>query len=631
MVKKNDSLDISEVFAKLKETIAIQTNTNVEPYVPDILDFCYNKRYLNLKGQGITLFPMQEAVLKVFYRGQRGNEHLKLTSNQINMLRNEKQNDALDKYNTDKLFRELVLVFGRRAGKDFMVSLIALYESMKLLEIPGGCPYRYYELAPGNPIYILTVATSADQAKILFTEIKTKMQRSRYFSDKIGHIEAERIWLLTPEDKKQNRKLVDSGSMGALTKGSVCIMSGHSNSDSLLGKGYYCLLFDEVASFKTTGSATSGDRLYEALGPGTVGFKKPLLDKHGNPMFDDEGHPKMRLESKIISISSPRGEEGIFFKMYNDSVNVPSRVTFRLPTWKVNLSITKDLLRNENKYMSQNAFDMEFGAEFSGSGGEKFIADRYVDEAMEMGRELGLGQKIQGQPGVVYYAHLDPAATSHNYALVVLHVEERIREREKENGSRSKERVKFFVVDHLKLWEPTPGAAINVHAVDEYVIDLATRFRFAMVTYDTWNSLASVQKLRSKGVPTKVTPFQKKYKMNIYNHLEHLLVNNQLVLPYKGQYCHHLEKELKCLKRIYSNIGFKIQPDPEGIITTDDGCDALAGACGSAMENVFSGYPRSGIVSMPQGGSSPNDRDWHIGSGTYGAQQWRFLNQKTNR
>ncbi len=574
-----------------------------------------------------------------FYRGQIGNEHVRLTDDELKLIKKNKMNQVIDKYQSNSLFRDLVLVLGRRSGKDFLTSLIALYEAMKLLEIPGGCPYKYYNIAPGNPIYILTVATSSDQAKVLFREITAKLALSDYFRNKIGHSDADRIWLLTPEDRKRNKELEDKGLEKSITKGSIVIMSGHSNSDSLLGKGYFCLLFDEVASFKTTGSSSSGERLYSALGPGQAAFNKPVfINPDGThtispvnrntakKLLDVNGDQVRQLDAKIISISSPRGEEGQFFKLYTAAAETDYRLAFRLPTWKVNLSITEASCRNDNKYMSINEFQMEFGAEFSGTAGEKFIANQYVDAAIHLGTQLGVDQKIAGIPGMIYYAHLDPAATSHNYALTVMHMEVRVQVRETETGKRIKEQVRIFVIDHLKVWHPTPGRAINVYEVDEYVIDLAKRFRFAMVSYDSFSSLASIQKLRRVGIPTKMTPFRKQYKMQIFNQLEHLLVNNQLALPYKGPHYEQLERELKCLKRIYSYTGFKIEADPEGAITTDDMADSIAGAIGVAMESTYTGYAKGTTVAMPQ--FRDQTPTWNIGSGSYTSGQWGVYDKR---
>lgn len=613
---ENNKIDFANIVTKIREKIALDSNENSAPYIPDIIEFCNSKKYLDLPGKKILLYPMQTIILKCFYRGQPGNENVALTPEELQLMHDNKMQSVIDKYNSGHLFNELVLVLGRRGGKDFLVSMIALYEAMKLLEIPGGCPFKYYGIDSSNPIFILTIATAADQAFLLFSEIQKKMQTSDYFRTKIGHMGSDRIWLLTPEDRKNNKELIDAGLANAVTKGSVVIMSGHSNSDSLLGKGYAALLFDEVASFKTTG-AYSGARMYEALGPGTLAFNK--LIGH-----DENGNEIRRSDAKIVSISSPRSEEGILYSLYNEAKEVDERLAFKLPTWKVNLRITEELCRKTNKFMSPEAFQMEFGAEFSGTAGEKFIPNHYIDAAIDLGRELGLEQKITGMPGMAYFAHLDPSSTSHNYALVLLHTEERILIREKE-GVRTKEKIKLFIVDHIKMWTPHSGSAINVNEVDQYIIDLARRFRFAMVSYDSWNSIASVQKLRAKGIPTKITPFRKQYKMAIYDHLEHLLVNRTLALPYKGSQAQTLEMELKCLKRIYSPAGFKIKPDPDAAVNTDDFCDALSGACAVAMENIYGGYAKSASVYMPQ---VRDEKRWNIGRASWENQQWGFLNKK---
>lgn len=790
-------LDINSIFNKLKDQILLDTEIDSETYLPNIIEFCESKKYLNLGEEGIKLFPVQKIILKVFYRGQMGNEKLALTDKEIAILHELKLENVIEKYYSKNIFRELVLVLGRRcisenslvlladgtrrevgqlwdenvrkidvislderdfqfykspnaeiidngiqdiyevilkdgrrievtdnhpfltiegwkecsdlqtddriavpskieistttsldkakarlsgymtgdgccsqsslfftcandnfdlswiaiksinyagrkrtfdvsvahenrhnfiandiilhnSGKDMMTSLIALYEAMKLLECPGGSPFKYYGLAAGNPIYILTIATSSDQAKVLFFEIKERMQRSSYFREKIGKIESDKIWLKTPEDKKHNKELIEQGLPSAQTPGSIVVMSGHSNSEGLLGKRTFALLLDEVASFKTTGSSLSGDRIYSALTPSTADFVSQNKKKSdGSPMYD----------SKIISISSPRSEEGILYKLYKEAPEANVRLAIRLPTWKVNLKFSEDSLRNEFKFMSQLEFQMEFGAEFSGAGGEKFIADHYVDEACEMGAELGISQQLAGKPGRVYYAHLDPAATSHNYALVVLHIEDRVRVEEKENGVKVKEKIKMFVVDHIMAWQPVGSTSIQVEKVDQYIIDLAKRFRFAMVSYDSWNSLHSIQKLRMKGIPSKMTQFRKAYKMKIYNQLEDLLVGHKLALPKRGPWAKYLEMELKCLKRIYNPTGFKIKPDPDAQVNTDDLCDGLAGAIGVAMEVTYSGYAKSGVAYLPL--SREVGREvWKIGSGTYGTQQWKNIYRK---
>jgi len=626
MARRKPPNEITTIFGKLKEKILLES-VGQEAYIPNIIEFCEHKKYLNLGADNISLFPLQRIILKTFYRGQIGNEHIGLTEDEIEYLHDNKMENIVEKYRSGDLFRELVLVLGRRSGKDFMTALMALYETLWLLEIPGGSPFKYYEMAAGNPIYILTIATSSDQAKILFNEMKTRIQLSDYFKNKIGKVESDRIWLLTPEDKANNKKLIENGLETATTPGSVVVLSGHSNSEGLRGKRIFALLLDEVASFKTTGAVQSGDLIYQALIPATADFKVPSGKIKPNSITDDCPKGLPILDSKIISISSPRAEEGILHKMYKESQEVPERLAFRAPTWKVNLKFTEAMLRHEFKLMSPVMFAMEFGAEFSGTAGELFIPAKYIDEAREMGTKMGIQQRLAGKPGLIYYAHLDPAATSHNYALIVLHVEDHIRVKDNNHGIRVQEKVKVFVVDHIMAWQPTLNESIIVSKVDDYIIQLAKRFRFAMVSYDSWNSLSSIQKLRAKGIPSKMTQFRKQYKMHIYDHLEHLLVNHQLALPTIGPWATMLEQELKHLQRVYGPQGFKIKPDAEAAVNTDDLCDGLAGACGVALETTFTGYPKGGTVYVPQSRTIDNQQ-WKVGSGVYTGDQWKFMHRK---
>lgn len=566
-IKKQDRkmFDFDSMIEGIKTTTIGESTESQDTYIPDILEFCYSPRYLNLSGKGIKLYPLQEVILKCFYRGQPGNTNIKLTDEEIELLREENHENVIEKYYSPETFRELILALGRRSGKDFIISLVALYETMRLMEIPGGDPLAFYNIADGQPIYILTIATAAEQAEILFREIKSKMHTSPYFRNKVGHLESREIWFMTHADKKKKQELMDAGIKAAADdiKGSIVVMAGHSNSDSLLGKRYFTLLFDEVASYKSSSSAQSGERLYAALAPGQSDFNQLV----GN---DADGKEIRRMDSKMISISSPRGEEGIFYKMYKESPFADNRLSFRFPTWKVNLRITEEMLRKEYKFMTEADFRMEFGAEFSGTSGERFISDYYVDKAFETGEKLG--DAVAGFRGMGYYCHLDPATRSHNYALAVIHVEERLIVTENDRGVRKMDKKKYFIVDHIKVWTPTIKKEVDINEVDNYIIDLAKRFKFIMVTYDSWNSASSRQKLRKQGIPCKETPYRAKYKMAIYERLHNLLITETLVLPKKSAYALLTELELKNLKKIYNPKGFKIQPNKEGDVTTDDVC-----------------------------------------------------------
>ena len=338
MAKQTNTID--KLFSNVIDDINATSSSGPKDQIPDIITFCEHKDWLALSDSNtnpIFLYPMQKIILKVFYRGSIGNENVVLTPAELKMcdalgLTSSDKGNIIEKYNSGDLFKELILVWGRRSSKDFLASIIAAYEAMKLLECEGGDPYALYEISAANPLNILIVANSGKQSHVAFNEIREKIIKSPYFINKIGPdgITAQAIYLLTPKDKEDN---VDRKKRGLpLSKGSVCVIVGHSNSDTLLGWGCIVLILDEVASYKSTGSSSSGDRIYAALTPTirTYVRKEYQKDEDGNFVFDENGQRivlSREYDGKTISISSPRAKEGKFYDLYAQTDQVSQRFT----------------------------------------------------------------------------------------------------------------------------------------------------------------------------------------------------------------------------------------------------------------------------------------------------------------
>jgi hypothetical protein len=613
MTKRKRTL--SEVLSEIKDDV----QTHYTGYnIPDIITFCEGEEWLGLPHSDtnpINLYPMQKVMLKVFYRGTPGNENLILTKEEIALIKNlglvdDDKGDVIGKYESGVLFTELVLVWGRRAGKDFIVSIIALYESMKLLEIPGGDPYAYYEIASDNTINILTIANSKTQAAIAFDAIKSKLFASPYFKDKFipDGMTKDSIFLLTPQDKKNNKDKKEKKL--SLDTGSVGILVGHSNSDTLLGKGCMVLLLDEVASYKATGGSSSGDRIYTALTPTVRTYFRRVYQKddEGNFVLNEKQEKVITnriYDGKVISISSPRAQEGKFYELFKTTKDFPSRLTCRLPTWEVNTHHTRKSLRDSETSMSEGEFMMEYGAEFSGAAMEYFFTEDQVDSCFN---DHPFKLREIGEPGRVYFAHFDPATSSHNYAIVILHKEFYL----------NKETLKtdyIIVVDHIKFWSPGTGKPIDVNIVDDYIVKLKRRFHIGMMTYDQMTSLESIMKLRKAGIPNKMTRFTHIYKNQIFKELENAVNGEKLKIPYH----HHLKQEMLELQRRFVSNGFKIMPKKDGDgVKTDDIVDCLSGAIFIAINKHANKLPTGRTVEL---GTSPsvNQIPWrNMQGGVYG-------------
>lgn len=295
-----------------------------------IEEFCDK---IGLQEDGITLFPKQLSILNEFYSG----------------------------------YRELVAILGRRSGKDFLATIIALKEAHFLLSLNN--PFKHYNLSPGNPIYVLLIASSSDQAKILFTECKMRLLSSDLFKDRVLKIEDNKIHLLTDADIKKKKK-----------SASVVIMSTGCGSDSLLGKRIFTLILDEAASFK------GADRLYSALTPATADFRN-----------SDGGY-----DSKIVIMTSPRMEDDMVHKLYTEAGLCSSRLAVRYPTWEVNTRLSEKSLRNEFRMMNDEEFMSEFGAEFMPFEGNQTVSLRLSSSSINSLKRLARKKAFEDDIDITY-------------------------------------------------------------------------------------------------------------------------------------------------------------------------------------------------------------------------------------
>lgn len=551
--------------------------------IVDIITFCEHPIYLNLPNQHIHLRIAQRIILKCFYMGSRGNENMKLDEVEKEWLKEKKLNYVLDKIipiengekPEHKLFDHLILVIGRRSGKTFLCSIIAAYESFKLLELPGGCPQEYYNLPQDNEIVILNVARSTKQAKVLFNEIISRIRRAPYFKDKLdaASTKGDEIHLFTDRDKETNEDPENPIDLA----GTIILICGHSSSESLRGRGSITIMFDELAFMLNTTGGQSGYEIYKALAPSTKTF-----------MANGDA---TRPDGRIIAISSPSGPDGMFYDLYKDSELDEKSLMFQVPTWDANPSITRDSLAADER-RDPDAFMMEFGAQFAHTGSNVFLPPEMVEEAQS---ETMLCRQEKGEQGRVYYMHVDPAVSSHVYAVVLGYCQEYQNEYQ--------ERRKRVYITHSQRWTPKDGQEVNIREVEKYIIQVCRRFNVAAITFDQWNSAQTIQNLKRYGLPLHKTPFRKQFKMQIYGAMKELVLRGDLEF-YSDYY---ILNELKGLRIKYVENGWKIFPNLKSEVPTDDTSDCIAAICHFSTSGEFlvnTRFPRSGIASNIYGANS---------------------------
>lgn len=577
VVKKDPLLDaILEI--NQSNPILNQDKKEDNKKIVDIMTFCEDPTYLDLPSSNLKMWLPQKIILKAFYMGTRGNENIKLNKDEWQWLydnsKHEERDGVIYEKNINEViekllkkeregfnFTELHLCVGRRGTKSILSSIISAYEAYKLLTIGEGDPHKFYGIPNGEDIHIINVALSQDQAGTLFGMIRQRLMDAPFFRNRIANATTTEIRLYTDNDLKKKKK---QGSVLDV-KGSVVILCGHSNPDTLRGKSAVLILFDELAFYDESGK-TPGSAFYNALEPSIKKFKQ----------FGD---------ARLVEISSPNTMVGIFYDLFKNAKTSNHVLSFQMPTWCVNKDIPYEALTDERK-RNPESFAIEFGAQWAKSGtyGTYFDAG-LVDKCIR----LDLTPHRKPMPGFNYYLHVDPASGGDRYVAVLV-------AKERYTNHLGKKRIRVRLAN-VWIWETEPGIGIEFSKIDREIIQICGIYRPLAVSYDQYNSKQSVQLLRSHGINTIETSYNRGFKQKIYQNLRDMM--SYYPEPELWLYDDvRLILEMKALKKRPTQRGISIVVDKHGDTKTDDIVDCLAGATAMASENLRAALPEPVVVRM---------------------------------
>lgn len=405
---------------------------------------------------------------------------------------------VLDKCNKRFKFEELVLVLGRRSGKSFLVSAMALYELYRLISM--GHPQAKYGLMEFDEIVLLNVARNEEQAKkAIFSKIKQTVLASPFFQPYIGKDTELEMRFFNDNDIKENERRQALG-LNPFA-GSLVLRCGSSNASGLVGLTCYCIIMDEVA-------AMAGDNPDSGLDYSLYDDLKPSLATFGK-------------DGKMMMLSNPKGPIGLLYDLHENRQEDPSTLVMRLPTWLTNPNIDTTWLNSE-KSKNPTEFQMQYGAEFGAASSDPMFNQ---DDIQRMFNSMSMVKRKENREGYFeYFCHLDPARTSDYYAVAVAHTEQIFGT----TGPDFKP-LRRVVIDHVHFWNPkTKNQPVPESEVEDYVLNLHSRFRFKQVSIDHWNSQSSIIKLQNRGIPIIEKQFNKEYKENIYTELSQLIREDRI-------------------------------------------------------------------------------------------------------
>jgi hypothetical protein len=265
--------------------------------------------------ENVSLYPMQRAILRAFYRETEYNEKLDSYGSSDDVA----LPPGTHLPNAEPV--ELIWITGRRSGKDLMLSLMAWYEFAKL----SRSDHDPEPTLANKKINIMVLCPTSAMARVFWQELM-----SMYAN--LSKFDYYRGTHFFPKNKVE----VSNTKMTATTYtswGCVELIVRSASSESISGIGVQTLILNDAAHMSNV--------------TGVIGALQPTL--------------YIYKKHKLIMATTPRS-----FSSFWEGWTQPQehRLVVVTPTWVVNPKYEEQTLRQSETAMSDEQFQMEFGAGF---------------------------------------------------------------------------------------------------------------------------------------------------------------------------------------------------------------------------------------------------------------------------
>ena len=499
----------------------------------DIIEFVESPYGLGFSKElcGKGLYPVQKFILKMFYnlpleeddkviRIPRSWRDVGSTAPGSNFEFTEQEyleylysngRCNIKKQGRDR--KELVLPIGRRSGKSFMSSVIASFETYKLIKRYN--PQAYYGVPDGTQVQVCSIATSKDQAGMLYKEIRRLVNSCDFLKKWMERETQTMAEFHTPYDLD-----VDN-------KPSIRTTFYSSSAKGVRGSANIIAIMDEVAFFKTTGQS-SAKEVYQALSPSLAQFSpKDPLDA-SKPIGDSDG--------RMIMISSPYAKEGLFFEKYATALSgskaSKDTLLIQAPTWEVNPTIPFDYLEKEYE-KDPTVFITEFGAEFT----EKTTSWIERDDDLMQCVNPTLVPKPKGKPRDRHFLGFDLAPKGDRTSLVLTRLrDDKVQLAYHEEWQAGTDWYELNphldkpMVDYAKDLATTE--VLDYEEIAGWIEEVCSRFYVVDGVYDSYEGIGFNQILQKKGLANtiKMENFSSRKDSEMFKAFKVLMYNQQIEL-----------------------------------------------------------------------------------------------------
>ena len=430
------------------------------------------------------------------------------------------QKDDLPEDDKMKQVTEIVALWGKGSGKDFIISGIVAYIPYRL-----NCmndPQGYYGFGKGEPIDIINLAKNAKQAEnVFFTKLKARLKSCDWFKK----VDRRPIAYNEYQEKKDTIVFYNE----------VRAFSGHSEAAAFEGFNPMVGIFDEVGDF----DYELAEFCYETI-------RSSATSRFGN-------------KALMLFISFPRSAEDFMMYKYGQGVDDEEKevIASRGASWEVNTNIKREHLEMDYKKNPERA-KMRYECIPPKQRGGFFQYPERIDDCVKIGKEspatleeitltseLGDGQErhfvgydidlfkrtLELDQSKTYYLGLDGGIDSDSYTMSLFHAET-FYEEVLEGGEAVEKPRNKPIEDMLIKWTPDTvhKVPVSVQNTIDMVEAICERVHVKKALMDKFNSGAMVQKLLELGVEAEDKVFSNPFQLSIYTQFKNLAYTGQLEL-----------------------------------------------------------------------------------------------------
>lgn len=409
---------------------------------------------------------------------------------------------------TKEQYTEGICLWGIGSGKSFLASVLGLAFVHYLLCMKN--PHKHYGLASDKPLAVVNMGTTATQAKnVIFAGIRKLVEESNFFQQFKPEI-------LQTEIRFKEKNIV--------------IYCGNSQETMPIGMNVIFGVLDEAAWYLDNDNKSVAKDIYATL-------KNRIISRFGNrgfmfvisaPRYADDF-----ISRKFIEAQDMEFIYATSFKTWEvKDRNKMSEETFEFKvsdeeTWTVPLDFDKVARLNPEKFMRDfgakpslvlEAFDKDFE-----------IIDRNINEERESPIEEGttIRDWKHGRGFKEWFKgddrdrhiHIDLALNKDACGFTMACLGEDVSTNEGE--------LPMIEIDLMLKVEAPPEGEINFEEIRQVIYRLQERgFDITKVTYDGWQSIDSIQILKSKGMTAETLSVDR--TIEPYDTLKSLLHTNRL-------------------------------------------------------------------------------------------------------